>query len=910
MKKLKLPKNWVVVNSKSHPDRVYYFNVKTNESSWKEPTSDGASKPSASDAQKSKKRKKCDEADSVNTRATTPDLEEGDNTNCNGRRTLLAKRHSKPVEERDTPAMAEIRKKMLQRQSKSGSSKNSSPSSSSVTTQLDKSKKDTKPEIMTPQMRVIYEKLQQKNIKKNVSKQLESSTDTTETDTSINTRKRSRNRNRRRRSCVSNDSKEDDVRSHLNESKIETRSSGREDVGKGIPESKDDSLYKLEKETEDKECKNNVIKKGGSAIVKKNMAKERLDKLRKMLNLQIKDQKANNKVLQNCDQSLLGMMTNKEPLNIYKTADTRHKNLRNRLLRNKGILQTDEMLSVAKSNTQTQSLDSLQDLTHESNDTAFCEEMDWEPMEDEKITFEVQAARTQLCIENIAHHTLPVAENILRISSSFIQEEKKVLYIVVDTNVFLSKIEAIERARDIQFGTYNRPILVIPWTVLRELDYLKDDKSRTRSERLRAKARKAINFLHEHFSSKHPRVVGQTPEDVAKNKERFATECPDDEILQTCLQIRDAGRTVALLSYDKNLCNKAMIYDIIALGKDDPLEKIDYLASGDNTNLSFHDIYFQETQGRESENMSTLQKELHCSDELFEDVQSTVQECLSVIVTKEMKNLYGETWEKYTIIKPPWTILYVLKCAIKHWIAAVSEAFDRRAESVLKELQEIFNKMPKNGRRLKDIAYLLEKCSDLMQMIKVDKYPDLMARASSAVDELKKKCQNYMNEIREKKLEDEIGREDNIIERKHRAEKAFKYFDNIYAYARDIGGMAANIVGMPCSFCYQVPNPTPSVEYVKKIQSEVAENVYRLLRVLTTAVEQMQNSSLDHRALIDLYHTLTAFLPERLSMVICDLSPLDVYCCLKEKEDVLKTGIQQLQELSTHFCRLASYRCI
>ncbi|XP_024870013.1 uncharacterized protein LOC112453459 [Temnothorax curvispinosus] len=46
MLKRKLPKDWITVNSKSHPDRVYYFNVKTNKSSWIQPTLDEASKTS------------------------------------------------------------------------------------------------------------------------------------------------------------------------------------------------------------------------------------------------------------------------------------------------------------------------------------------------------------------------------------------------------------------------------------------------------------------------------------------------------------------------------------------------------------------------------------------------------------------------------------------------------------------------------------------------------------------------------------------------------------------------------------------------------------------------------------------------------------------------------------------------
>lgn len=40
MMKQKLPTNWITVSSKSHPDRVYYFNVKTNQSSWTEPVLD------------------------------------------------------------------------------------------------------------------------------------------------------------------------------------------------------------------------------------------------------------------------------------------------------------------------------------------------------------------------------------------------------------------------------------------------------------------------------------------------------------------------------------------------------------------------------------------------------------------------------------------------------------------------------------------------------------------------------------------------------------------------------------------------------------------------------------------------------------------------------------------------------
>lgn len=75
---------------------------------------------------------------------------------------------------------------------------------------------------------------------------------------------------------------------------------------------------------------------------------------------------------------------------IYEASDIRYKNLRNRLLCKKAISQEDQLIATVKNNMQNnQSLNMSSKNPVESNDSSFCEEMDWEPMEDEKITFEV-----------------------------------------------------------------------------------------------------------------------------------------------------------------------------------------------------------------------------------------------------------------------------------------------------------------------------------------------------------------------------------------------------------------------------------------------------------------------------------------------------------------------------------------
>ena len=45
------------------------------------------------------------------------------------------------------------------------------------------------------------------------------------------------------------------------------------------------------------------------------------------------------------------------------------------------------------------------------------------------------------------------------------------LYIVIDTNVFISNLELIKDIQDSTSHTYGKPFIVIPWTVLQVILY-------------------------------------------------------------------------------------------------------------------------------------------------------------------------------------------------------------------------------------------------------------------------------------------------------------------------------------------------------------------------------------------------------------------------------------------------------
>lgn len=125
---------------------------------------------------------------------------------------------------------------------------------------------------------------------------------------------------------------------------------------------------------------------------------------------------------------------------------------------------------------------------------------------------------------------------------------------------------------------------------MHELDHLKDRGKLS----IQPLARRAINYLHGNFSSKHPRVRGQKLSEATQN----SSNCADDNILRSCLQLKEQGCDVVgpilskehlslllatdkvlikivlysflqiLLSNDINLCNKALVCDVTAVSKD------------------------------------------------------------------------------------------------------------------------------------------------------------------------------------------------------------------------------------------------------------------------------------------------------------------------------------------------------
>lgn len=99
-----------------------------------------------------------------------------------------------------------------------------------------------------------------------------------------------------------------------------------------------------------------------------------------------------------------------------------------------------------------------------------------------------------------------------------------------------------------------------------------------------------------------------------------------------------------------------------------------------------------------------------------------------------MENLFGNAWERHVIIRPPWSVVTVLKCALKHWMAAVSEAFTRKVESLLKDLQLCISQTPVGGKKLQDVKFFLDTCYNVFQNLNKPKYPALKERSVTQME--------------------------------------------------------------------------------------------------------------------------------------------------------------------------------
>eukprot|EP00794_Sanderia_malayensis_P016031 gene16031-17651_t len=331
------------------------------------------------------------------------------------------------------------------------------------------------------------------------------------------------------------------------------------------------------------------------------------------------------------------------------------------------------------------------------------------------------------------------------------------LYIVVDTNILLSHLKFVSELRDFPIPGAGRPILVIPWMVVQELDRLKEapdsrihefsEENESNGTGVNVLARRAVAFLNTCFTESHPRVRGQTLMEANSSVPGLIEETNDDSILSCCLfyQSKAESSKTVLLSNDRNLCNKALVNQVKAFPKKNLIAGLRDLFQAGNLIVQrdhFRD-YFEEAGVQEA--LAEIRKR---ADDLKCELQCILREAFSAVIEWEMEKAYEKLWLEIVKIKPPWTLLDTLTLLEKHWMAVFGHNVKRSLKEQVSELRRKFSRGDAAGKSLLHVNELIDLGFVLCDNFKIrSDYNGIMPKCLAALIVLKKKCKEFIADV-------------------------------------------------------------------------------------------------------------------------------------------------------------------
>ncbi|XP_059197577.1 transcriptional protein SWT1 isoform X2 [Centropristis striata] len=315
------------------------------------------------------------------------------------------------------------------------------------------------------------------------------------------------------------------------------------------------------------------------------------------------------------------------------------------------------------------------------------------------------------------------------------QSPQQELIIVLDTNILLSHLDYIKKIQSHGLGGLGFPIILIPWVVLQELDYLK--RGRGLSGSVAHMATPAISYIYNSLKSRKPHLWGQSMQQATASCNGLNAENNDDRVLQCCLQYQSLYPECAhiLCTNDKNLCSKALLSGVTAFSKSDleaevgrsghgfhPLQNIktpmlphiSHQVPGPMQSRSFTPVqpHSQVRTGipveeKDSEQLSKREDEEQTKWDRssVSELEECLREVLSDVLEVEMKAAFEDLWLEIVYIKPPWTLLDVLQCLKKHWIAVFGHIVPRDYLQTVLSLIDFFNSGKTSDRSAASTAH-------------------------------------------------------------------------------------------------------------------------------------------------------------------------------------------------------------
>ncbi|XP_069966727.1 uncharacterized protein Swt1 [Bactrocera oleae] len=214
----------------------------------------------------------------------------------------------------------------------------------------------------------------------------------------------------------------------------------------------------------------------------------------------------------------------------------------------------------------------------EENTANVDEPMDWMPIEEIKTeTIELSSNESSnQHAETMGEYYGTVNENLLRCAvehkfgaaSTIGRWLNDYYYFVLDTNVLLQHLAFLEELCHMTLCDTGGTILYIPYSVLQELDKLKQFAV---GDGTKVLAVRAIKYLNSKFEAKNKHLQAQSA--LSELEHLVEITSPDDRIINCCLQVKQQIDHIILLTEDINLRNKAICNNILVSTKSDLVAK-------------------------------------------------------------------------------------------------------------------------------------------------------------------------------------------------------------------------------------------------------------------------------------------------------------------------------------------------
>ncbi|KAK9885932.1 hypothetical protein WA026_013810 [Henosepilachna vigintioctopunctata] len=253
-----------------------------------------------------------------------------------------------------------------------------------------------------------------------------------------------------------------------------------------------------------------------------------------------------------------------------------------------------------------------------------------------------------------------VTDSTDKISSPSSKDEKNCsqpeLYIVVDTNIFLYDLHILKDMVSCESSGRTKFILYVPWMVLTELDFMKDDKNTAKS--LKRNVTDAVAFINKTLTEGGRKLIGQNIFEAEQQK--HIGKSPDDKIVSCCIQLKQNNQNVILLSNDVNLKNKLLVNEIPAFSSREMFKK-PVISTGDE---------IQEKLQKINERMST---------------------CCSYVICECVIKAYGKAWNQMNLLKdpPPWSFNDCLIIFKKYWPAVFRDLLLKHCLRTVEQLERL-----------------------------------------------------------------------------------------------------------------------------------------------------------------------------------------------------------------------------